>query len=59
MDAMPPGPEVVRLPKAPRRRWWLPLLGGLIVPLDPLLGVALVVAGLWAGQRRRPPARAG
>ncbi len=52
MAAVPPRPVVLRPP--PRRRHWLlALAGGLILPLDPVLGVALVVAGLWAGQRRR------
>lgn len=58
MGLMPTRRSMIRLPTT-RRRWWLPLVGGLILPLDPLLGVALVVAGLWAGQRRRRPSRAG
>ncbi len=47
-------PVVVRAPR-PRRRWLLPLAGGLILPLDPMLGVAMLVAGLWAVRRRPPP----
>jgi len=34
------------------RSWWVALLGGLLVPLDPLLGVVLIVVGF---RRRRPP----
>jgi hypothetical protein len=52
---VPPGP-VLQLPSPPRRRWLVPLAGGLIIPFDPMLGVALVVVGLWSA-RRRPRAR--
>lgn len=48
-------------PFMPRKRRWLgAVLGGLILPFDPLLGMVLLLVGLWrpAGQAKRPASEA-
>jgi len=49
---MPDNPTMRRL----RPRWLTALLGGIVLPFDPVLGVVLLVVGLWR-PRAKPAAR--
>ncbi len=40
----------------PARRWVGALLGGLMLPFDPLLGIVLLMVGLWRPRAGRPEA---
>jgi hypothetical protein len=49
---MPDNPAMRRL----RPRWLSALLGGIILPFDPVLGLVLLVVGLWR-PKANPAAR--
>jgi len=38
-----------------RRRWLSALLGGIVLPFDPVLGMVMLVVGLWQPKRKPAP----
>jgi hypothetical protein len=38
-----------------RPRWLSALLGGIVLPFDPVLGLLLLMVGLWRPKRRPEP----
>jgi hypothetical protein len=38
-----------------RPGWLGALLGGIVLPFDPVLGMVLLVVGLWRPKRKAPP----
>jgi hypothetical protein len=38
-----------------RRRWLGALLGGIVLPFDPVLGMVMLMIGLWQPKRKPAP----
>lgn len=38
-----------------RRRWLAALLGGIVLPFDPVLGMVMILIGLWRPGRKAVP----
>jgi hypothetical protein len=38
-----------------RPRWISALLGGIVLPFDPMLGMVMLVIGLWQPKRKPQP----
>jgi hypothetical protein len=38
-----------------RPRWLAALLGGIVLPFDPVLGMVMLMVGLWRPKRNPPP----
>ena len=38
-----------------RPRWLGALLGGIVLPFDPVLGMVLLIIGLWRPKRKSAP----
>ena len=39
-----------------KKRWMQALLGGIVLPFDPLLGMVLLIVGLWRPKKPHLPA---
>ncbi|HSO93816.1 MAG TPA: hypothetical protein VLS53_05020 [Candidatus Dormibacteraeota bacterium] len=40
------------MPRPNRRRWISALLGGIVLPFDPMLGMVMLLIGLWQPRRK-------
>ena len=40
------------MPRPIRRRWISALLGGIVLPFDPMLGMVMLLIGLWQPRRK-------
>ena len=38
-----------------RPRWISALLGGIVLPFDPVLGMVMLIVGLWRPKRKATP----
>ena len=38
-----------------RPRWLSALLGGIVLPFDPVLGMVMLIVGLWRPKRKPTP----
>jgi hypothetical protein len=38
-----------------RRRWLGALLGGIVLPFDPVLGMVMILVGLWRPRQKAVP----
>jgi hypothetical protein len=43
-----------RMPRF-RPRWLTALLGGIVLPFDPVLGMVMLMVGLWRPRRKPTP----
>jgi len=41
--------------RRPRPRWLAALLGGIVLPFDPVLGMVMLMVGLWRPRRNPTP----
>lgn len=48
---MPDNPPVRRF----KPRWFSALLGGIVLPFDPVLGVVMLMIGLWRPKTKSAP----
>jgi hypothetical protein len=45
-------PDNRGMPRPIRRRWVSALLGGIVLPFDPMLGMVMLLIGLWQPRRK-------